>query len=55
VLSATIRAARADLLQARMLQLDREAWADFVAALNEPDTEAMARLRTRATRWDHEK
>jgi uncharacterized protein (DUF1778 family) len=55
VMSATIRAARADLLQARMLRLDPEAWDDFVAALDEPDTEAMARLRTRATRWDREK
>jgi uncharacterized protein (DUF1778 family) len=55
VMSATIRAARADLLQARMLRLGPDAWDDFVAALDEPDTEVMARLRTRATRWDREK
>ena len=55
VMTATIRAARADLLQARMLRLDPKAWEDFLVALDEPDTEAMARLRTRATRWDRDK
>ena len=55
VMSATIRAARADLLQARMMRLDPEAWDDFVVALDELDSEAMALLRIRATRWDREK
>ena len=53
VMSAVIRAARQDLLQARVLQLSPEAWDDFLAALDEPDTPAMASLRSRRTRWDN--
>jgi len=52
VMSVVVRAARADVLQARVLQLEPDAWEDFLAALDEPDTDAMAALRTRATRWD---
>ena len=52
VMSVVVRAARRDVLQARVLRLDPEAWEDFVAALDDPDTEAMASLRSRATRWD---
>jgi len=52
VMSAAVRAARSDVLQARVLRLDPDAWDDFVAALNEPDTPAAAALRTRVTRWD---
>jgi uncharacterized protein (DUF1778 family) len=52
VISAAIRAARADVLQARMLRLDPDAWDDFLAAIDEPDTGAMEELRRRATRWD---
>ena len=52
VMSTVIRAARADVLQARMLLLEPEAFDDFVAGLDQPDTEGMAALRTRATRWD---
>jgi len=52
VMSVVVRAARSDVLQARVLRLDPAAWDDFVAALDEPDTEAMAALRTRTTMWD---
>jgi uncharacterized protein (DUF1778 family) len=52
VMSAAVRAARHDLLQDRVLRLDPEAWDDFINALEEPDTAAMAELRTRPTRWD---
>jgi len=52
VMSVVVRAARHDMLQARVLELAPDAWDDFIAALNEPDTDAMAALRTRATRWD---
>ena len=52
VMSVVMRAARADVLQARVLQLEPDAWDDFIAALDEPDTDAMAALRTRTTRWD---
>jgi len=52
VMSVVIRAARQDVLQARLLHLSPDAWDDFVAALSEPDTDAMAALRTHATRWD---
>ena len=52
VMSVVVRAARRDVLQARVLRLDPEAWDDFVAVLDDPDTEAMAALRSRATRWD---
>ena len=52
VVSAVVRAARKDVIQARMLQLAPDAWDDFVAALEEPDTEAMVTLRTRTTPWD---
>jgi|GEM_PF-413270 len=52
VMSVVVRAARQDVLQARLLHLDPDAWDDFMAALDEPDTDAMAALRTRATRWD---
>ena len=52
VMSVVIRAARRDVLQARVLRLDPDAWDDFVAALDEPDTDTMAALRSRATRWD---
>jgi len=52
VMSVVVRAARNDMLQARVLQLAPDAWDDFIAALDEPDTDAMAALRARATRWD---
>ena len=52
VMSVVVRAARRDVLQARVLRLDPDAWDDFVAALDAPDTEAMTALRSRATRWD---
>jgi uncharacterized protein (DUF1778 family) len=52
VMSVVTRAARADVLQSRMLRLEPDAWDDFLAALDEPDSEALAALRTRATRWD---
>jgi uncharacterized protein (DUF1778 family) len=52
VMSAAVRAARQDLLEDRVLRLDPEAWDDFINALEEPDTPAMARLRARHTRWD---
>ncbi|MDR0284678.1 MAG: DUF1778 domain-containing protein [Propionibacteriaceae bacterium] len=52
VTSAVMRAAPQDLLHTRTLQLAPDAWEDFLIALNEPNTEAMAALRTRATRWD---
>jgi len=52
VMSVVVRAARRDVLQARVLRLDPEAWDDFVAVLDAPDTETMAALRSRATRWD---
>ena len=52
VMTAVVRAARKDVLQARVLQLAPDAWDDFIAALEEPDTQAMAALRTRTTRWD---
>jgi uncharacterized protein (DUF1778 family) len=52
VMSAAMRAARSDVLQARVLRLDADAWDDFLAALGEPDSTAMEALRSRATRWD---
>jgi len=41
-----------EVLQARLLHLDPDAWDDFIAAVDEPDTDAMVAVRTRATRWD---
>ena len=52
VMSVVVRAARQDVLQARVLRLDPEAWDDFMVALDESDTEVMAVLRSRGTRWD---
>jgi len=52
VMSVVVRAARRDVLQARVLRLDPEAWDEFVAVLDAPDTDAMAALRSRVTRWD---
>lgn len=52
VMSVVVRAARRDVLQARVLRLDPGAWDEFVAVLDAPDTEAMTALRSRATRWD---
>jgi uncharacterized protein (DUF1778 family) len=52
VMSVTLRAARSDILQARVLRLAPDAWEDFMAALEQPDTDAMSTLRSRATRWD---
>jgi uncharacterized protein (DUF1778 family) len=52
VMSVAMRAARLDVLQARVLRLEPEAWDDFLAALEAPDSEAMAALRSRPTRWD---
>ncbi|MDR0783473.1 MAG: DUF1778 domain-containing protein [Propionibacteriaceae bacterium] len=52
VMSAAVRAARQDVLEGRVLRLDPAAWDDFIAALDDPDTEAMAQLRTHTTRWD---
>jgi len=52
VMSVVVRAARSDVLQARVLQLNPDAWDDFLAALSEPDSPAAAALRGRATRWD---
>jgi len=52
VMSVVVRAARSDVLQARVLQLNPNAWDDFLAALSEPDSPAATALRSRATRWD---
>jgi len=52
VMSVVVRAARSDVLQARVLRLDPEAWDEFVAVLDDPDTDAIVALRSRATRWD---
>ena len=52
VMSVVVRAARQDVLQARVLRLNPEAWDDFMVALYESDTDAMAVLRSRVTRWD---
>jgi len=52
VMSVVVRAARSDVLQARVLQLAPDAWDDFIAALSEPDTPVAAALRSRTTRWD---
>jgi len=52
VMSVVVRAARSDVLQARVMQLSPDAWDDFLAALSEPDTPVAAALRTRTTRWD---
>jgi len=52
VMSIVVRAARRDVLQARVLRLDPDAWDDLVVVLDEPDTEAIMALRARATRWD---
>lgn len=54
VVSAALRAARVDVLQDRVLRLDPAAWDDFLAALDEPDSEAMSVLRRRVTRWDEQ-
>ena len=53
VMSVVIRAARRDVLQARVLRLDPDGWDEFVAVLDEPDTNAMTALRSRVTRWDN--
>ena len=52
VVSAAVRAARADLLQERVISLDPEAWDEFLEILDMPDTPAMAELRMTKTRWD---
>ena len=52
VMSVVVREARRDVLQASVLRLDPNTWDDFIAALDEPDTEAMAALRSRTSRWD---
>jgi len=52
VLSVVIPAARRDVAEARTTYLSQEAWDNFLAILDEPDTPAMAALRQRPTRWD---
>lgn len=52
VLGVVIPAARRDVAQAHTTYLSHEAWNDFLAMLDEPDTPAMAALRQRPTRWD---
>jgi len=41
-MSVVVRAARSDVLQARVLQLTPDAWDDFMAALSQPDSPAAA-------------
>jgi len=52
VLSVVIPAARRDVAESRTTYLSQEAWNNFLAILDEPDTTAMAALRQHPTRWD---
>ena len=52
VTSVTLSAARRDIAAARTIYLDAAAWDNFLRILDEPDTPALTRLRTRQTRWD---
>ncbi|MDO5672645.1 MAG: DUF1778 domain-containing protein [Actinomycetaceae bacterium] len=54
VMSVVMRSARQDILRSRMLLLSPDAWDDFMAALEEPDTEAMTALRSQAAQWDRD-
>ena len=52
VLSVVIPAARRDVAESHTTYLSQEAWNNFLAILDEPDTPAMAALRQHPTRWD---
>lgn len=52
VTSVSLSAARRDIAAARVITLEADAWDDFLKALDEPDTAAIEKLRTRRTRWD---
>ena len=52
VLSAVLPVARRDVAESRTTYLSRDAWDDFLAMLDAPDTPQTAALRERATRWD---
>ena len=51
VLSKVVPAARHDVLEARTIRLSQEAWDEFVAILDKPDTERLAALRAHTPAW----
>ena len=51
VLSKVVPAARQDVLEARTIRLNREAWDEFVQLLGEPDNERLTALRAHTPAW----
>ena len=51
VLGVVMPAARRDVIESKTIYLSKNAWSDFLDALEQPDSEALATLRLREPRW----